>query len=201
MSADPTQAARQAADNRKMHLETLRQQLLMYPTSAIQTVWREGIESALADVASLTRERDALNTELDERLADIARMREEAKEFQALHAEETAALKRERDALRAEADDDDRLRFMMAKILTDTANALKGTLPHLEGHDWSDLAEQAAALKRKLDALRSALLARAERQELYANYPQHSDAERAAFLHAARQLRDAADDDAGGGRG
>jgi hypothetical protein len=58
MSAD--QAARAAADNRKMHLETLRQQSLMYPTSAILTVWREGIEAALAEVARLTRERDAL---------------------------------------------------------------------------------------------------------------------------------------------
>jgi hypothetical protein len=68
MSAD--QAARQAADNRKMHLETLRQQSLMYPTSAILTVWREGIEAALADVARLTRERDRLRAALD-RVRDV----------------------------------------------------------------------------------------------------------------------------------
>jgi predicted nucleic acid-binding Zn-ribbon protein len=97
MSAEQAEAARAAAD--AIDAQALGGAMLV--SNDLLNEWAKLLRSLADDVARLTRERDALNTELDERLADIARMREEAREFQALHAEETAALKRKRDALRA----------------------------------------------------------------------------------------------------
>lgn len=58
-------------------------------------------------------------------------------------------------ALRAELAESDALCERLSKILTATANALKGEPGPLMSHSWHDLAEKAAALRDELAALKA----------------------------------------------
>lgn len=111
---------------------------------------------------------------------DVASREKAAHEFAKTERDE---LRTEVELLRADAPDRDALMNRMIKLLTDTANAIKGDPDPLAMHDWSDLPRVSTAMRAEVANLREII-------DRMAGEHDGAAAERDAFKKALTWIKD-----------